>query len=96
MGWSGSRKEFIEKYGNYVHKITKGTGILPGTLITQLFIESQGKNSAGVVGSSYNAKFGNNYFGIKKGVNWTGETISLPTPGDAYKISVFRVYNDFE
>jgi flagellum-specific peptidoglycan hydrolase FlgJ len=101
MGWSGSRKEFIEKYGSYVHKVTKGTGILPGTLITQLFIESQGKNSAGIVGSSYNAKFGNNYFGIKCAGGWKGPTFQADTRevinGKSVIVNAcFRKYNSVE
>ena len=79
MGWQGSRKEFIKEYGAFVHKATKGTGILPGTLIAQLFIESQSKNKQGVVGSSYNATFGNNYFGIKCAGGWQGPTFRADT-----------------
>jgi flagellum-specific peptidoglycan hydrolase FlgJ len=79
MGWQGSRKEFIKEYGAFVHKATKGTGILPGTLIAQLFIESQSKNKPGVVGSSYNATFGNNYFGIKCAGGWQGPTFRADT-----------------
>ena len=39
----GSRKELIAKYGAFIVQQTKGTGILPGTLITQLIAESSGK-----------------------------------------------------
>lgn len=79
MAWSGSRREFIEKYGAFVHKATRGTGILPGTLITQLFIESQSENKPGVVGSSYTAQNGNNYFGIKCAGGWKGPTVYANT-----------------
>lgn len=76
MGWQGSRKEFIKEFGAYVHKVTRGTGILPGTLIAQLFLESSSK---GIVGGSKLSKDANNYFGIKCGVGWEGPTYYIQT-----------------
>ena len=74
---------------------------MPGTLISQLFIESQGKNSPGVVGSSYNSKFGNNYFGIKCAGGWKGPTFQADTRevinGKSVIINAcFRKYNSVE
>ena len=43
-------------------------------------------------GESANARLANNYFGIKKGVGWTGDTITLKTPKDASKTNEFRKY----
>lgn len=79
MAWTGSRKQFINEFGSFVHKATRGTGILPGTLIAQLFIESQGKNSPGVVGSSGLTQKSNNYFGIKCSEQWKGPTVYADT-----------------
>lgn len=76
MGWQGSRKEFIKEFGAYVHKVTRGTGILPGTLIAQLFLESSSK---GIVGGSKLSKEANNYFGIKCGGGWEGPVYYIQT-----------------
>lgn len=76
MGWQGTRKEFIKEFGAYVHKVTRGTGILPGTLIAQLFLESS-KN--GVVGGSKLSQDANNYFGIKCAGDWDGPKYYIQT-----------------
>jgi flagellum-specific peptidoglycan hydrolase FlgJ len=70
MAWKGTRKEFINEYGAFVHKVTKGTGILPGTLIAQLFLESS--SAGGKVGGSKLSQDANNYFGIKCAGGWDG------------------------
>jgi N-acetylmuramoyl-L-alanine amidase len=79
MAWKGTRKEFINKYGSYIHKITKGTGILPGTLIAQAFIESSSGKTPSIVGSSGLTQKTNNYFGVKCGGNWSGPCYSTDT-----------------
>lgn len=76
MAWQGSRKDFIKEFGAYVHKVTKGTGILPGTLIAQLFLES---SKGPVVGGSKLSQEANNYFGIKCGPNWDGPKYYIDT-----------------
>jgi flagellum-specific peptidoglycan hydrolase FlgJ len=76
MAWKGTRKEFINEFGAYVHKVTRGTGILPGTLIAQLFLESSSK---GVVGASKLSQEANNYFGIKCGGGWDGPKYYIET-----------------
>jgi flagellum-specific peptidoglycan hydrolase FlgJ len=76
MAWKGSRKEFINEYGAYVHKVTRDTGILPGTLIAQLFLESSSK---GIVGASKLSQDANNYFGIKCGGGWDGPKYYIET-----------------
>jgi len=76
MGWTGSRKEFIEEYGAFVHKATQGTGILPGTLIAQLFLES---SSGSKVGGSKLSREANNYFGIKCAGGWDGPKYFIDT-----------------
>ena len=76
MAWTGSRKEFIKEFGAFVHKVTKGTGILPGTLISQLFLESSGN---GKVGGSKLSQDANNYFGIKCSGGWDGPKYYIET-----------------
>jgi flagellum-specific peptidoglycan hydrolase FlgJ len=99
MAWKGSRKEFINKYGAYIHKITRGTGILPGTLITQLFVESSGN---GLVGGSGLTQKSNNYFGIKCAGGWKGPTVTARTreetaSGESYYVNAcFRKYGSVE
>ena len=101
MAWQGSRKEFIKEFGAFVHKVTRGTGILPGTLIAQLFIESQSENKPGVVGSSYNAQEGNNYFGIKCAGGWDGpyfyaKTREVINGRSVYVNACFRKYGSIK
>lgn len=76
MAWQGTRKEFINEFGAFVHKVTKGTGILPGTLIAQLFLESSGN---GKVGGSKLSQDANNYFGIKCAGGWDGPKYNIET-----------------
>jgi flagellum-specific peptidoglycan hydrolase FlgJ len=92
-----TRKEWTLKYAPVAFEVTQGTGIFPETLLAMAIVESQGViNGVYYPGAGLVARKANNFFGIKKGVNWKGKTINLPTPGDADKISVFRVYNSFE
>jgi flagellum-specific peptidoglycan hydrolase FlgJ len=92
-----TRKDWTIKNAPFAIAAAKGTGIFPETLLAMAIVESQGAYK-GVFypGAGLVARKANNYFGIKEGVNWQGDTISLPTPGDADKISVFRVYDNFE
>jgi len=69
----GTRKQLIEKYGSFIKKAVKGTGIYPGTLITQLIVESSGSvNGKNLVGGSGLSRNANNYFGIKATSNYKG------------------------
>jgi flagellum-specific peptidoglycan hydrolase FlgJ len=79
------KTDFINKHKQEVIEATHDTGIFPSVKIAQMIIESGW-------GESANARLANNYFGIKKGVGWTGETLSLKTPKDASKVNVFRKY----
>jgi len=90
-----SRKDWIRKYYPIAAQVTKGSGIFPETLLAMAVVESQGKGSDGnwYPGAGLVAREANNYFGIKASAGWKGDTIELPTPGDADKISVFRAYN---
>lgn len=92
-----TRKEWTLKYAPVAIEVTRGTGIFPETLLAMAIVESQGQvNGVYYPGAGLVARKANNYFGIKKGVNWTGDVVNLPTPGDKDKISVFRVYDSFE
>lgn len=78
-------------------KLTNGTGIFPETLLAIAIVESQGRvNGVWYPGAGLVARRANNFFGIKRGTGWSGPTMDLPTPGDADKISTFRVYVNFE
>jgi len=89
------RKDWIRKYYPIAAKVTAGTGIFPETMLAMAVVESQGKGSDGnyYPGLGLVARTANNYFGIKDSSAWRGDTIDLPTPGDADKISTFRKYN---
>jgi flagellum-specific peptidoglycan hydrolase FlgJ len=90
-----NRKDWIRKYYPIAAKVTAGTGIFPETMLAMAVVESQGKGSDGnyYPGLGLVARTANNYFGIKDSSAWRGDTIDLPTPGDADKISTFRKYN---
>ena len=90
-----NRKDWIRKYYPIAAKVTAGTGIFPETMLAMAVVESQGKGSDGnyYPGLGLVARTANNYFGIKASSAWKGDTIDLPTPGDADKISTFRKYN---
>ena len=93
-----NREEFIKANYQAALIATKGTGIFPETLLAMAIVESQGKAPDGnwYPGLGLTAKKANNFFGIKNSSTWKGKTIQLPTPGDADKISTFRVYDNFE
>ena len=98
----GSRKELINKYGPFIKKAVKGTGIYPGTLITQLIVESSGSfNGVNLVGGSGLSRNANNYFGIKAAGNYNGPKYCTKTTefknGVSYQINdCFRKYNTIE
>jgi flagellum-specific peptidoglycan hydrolase FlgJ len=102
MAKTYTREEFVKEYEPYINSVTKGTGILAGTLISQAIIESQGKGSDGnyYVGASKLAREANNYFGIKASKGWTGGVYNIDTgeytsSGTKYteKGAGFRKYN---
>jgi len=66
------KSSFLNKYYPPAFKITKGTGLLPETLITQLILESGYKLST--LATKYN-----NFFGLKSGNNWNGRVVSMRT-----------------
>ena len=77
--------DFINKHKKDVIEATYGTNIFPSVKMAQMILESGWGEDAPV-------KLANNYFGIKKGVGWNGETIELKTSKDAKKVNVFRKY----
>lgn len=92
-----TRAQWTKANSQTAINVTRGTGIYPETLLAIAIVESQGRvNGNYYPGAGLVAQRANNFFGIKKGVNWTGPTIELPTPGDAQKVSTFRVYTNFK
>ena len=81
-----SQTDFINKHKESVIQATKGTNLFPSVKMAQMIIESGW-------GKSANARLANNFFGIKKGTGWKGETIVLNTPKDGKPVSTFRKYN---
>lgn len=94
-----TREDFIKKYGAFIIRETKGTGILPGTLISQAILESSGiVDGKSLVGASELSEKANNYFGIKAGSSWKGKTYNAKTQeygkgGFHYEKADFRAYN---
>jgi len=89
-----NREDWVKKHWIDAVAATAGTNIYPETMLAMAVVESQGKADDGnyYPGLGLTARKANNYFGIKASTAWKGQTISLPTPGDADKISIFRVY----
>lgn len=78
-----------------MRKVTKGTGILVGTLASQAIIESSGmENGIHKVGGSGLSKRSNNYFGIKCAGGWKGEKYYIDTSEG--KDICFRKYDSVE
>lgn len=80
-----SQTDFINKHKESVIAATKGTNLFPSVKMAQMIIESGW-------GKSANARLANNFFGIKKGTGWKGQTIVLNTPKDGKPVSTFRKY----
>lgn len=93
-----NRENWIKKNWPDAVNATTGTNIFPETMLAMAVVESQGKGSDGnwYPGLGLVARKANNYFGIKASSAWKGKTIDLPTPGDADKISKFRVYGSLK
>jgi flagellar protein FlgJ len=91
-----TRDEFVKKYGSFIHKKVKGTGILAGTLIAQAILESSGKDENGdwKVGGSKLSREANNFFGIKSSKSWGGKTYNIDT-GEVIKGKKVIVNADF-
>ena len=96
QGASYTRDEFVKKYGSFIHKAVKGTGILAGTLIAQAILESSGKDLNGdwKVGGSKLSRESNNFFGIKSSKKWDGKTYNIDT-GEVIKGKKVIVNADF-
>ena len=88
--------EVVKKYGSFIHKAVKGTGILAGTLIAQAILESSGKDLNGdwKVGGSKLSRESNNFFGIKSSKKWGGKTYNIDT-GEVIKGKKVIVNADF-
>jgi flagellar protein FlgJ len=102
-GTSYTRDEFVKKYGSFIHKAVKGSGILAGTLVAQAILESSGKDLKGdwkVAGSKLSRE-AKNLFGIKKSKAWKGKTYNIDTgeviKGQKVVVNAdFRAYDSYE
>ena len=77
-----TREEFVKEYSPYINSITKGSGLLTGTVLAQAILESSGNyntNGQWKVGGSQLAQEANNFFGVKADKNWKGEVYNIKT-----------------
>jgi flagellar protein FlgJ len=89
-----TRDQFTKKYYSTAVDVTKGSGIYPETLLAMAIVESSGLvKGKSLVGAGATARLANNYFGIKAGSAWKGQTIRLNTPKDSTPTSLFRKYD---
>jgi flagellum-specific peptidoglycan hydrolase FlgJ len=103
MSSTYTRQDFVKKYGGFIAKTVKGTGLHAGTVISQAIIESQGKVGGSYrVGGSKLSREANNYFGIKCH-GWSGRGYNIDTgeqkpDGTRYidKQACFRAYDNVE
>jgi len=67
-----TRQEFIDQYSSAAIRSTIGVNLFPSVKLAQAILES-GDGNSGL------AKCYNNFFGIKAGFEWKGETIDIDT-----------------
>ena len=79
-------QEFFDKYATFAINEQIRSGVPASITLAQAALESGW-------GESQLTKLANNFFGIKKGNNWNGETILMPTPWDSTPNSEFRKYD---
>jgi flagellum-specific peptidoglycan hydrolase FlgJ len=99
-----TREEFVKKYSPYINGITKGTGLLTGTVVGQAILESSGNYNTGgqwKVGGSKLSQEANNYFGIKADPSWKGKVYNIRTREvvngkNVYQNDDFRKYDSIE
>lgn len=99
-----TRKEFIDKFGNFILKEIKGTGIFFETIVSQAVLESSGKvDGEWRVAGSKLSQDAKNLFGIKAYGNWKGRVYNIDTreeskSGASYteKNAPFRAYRSYK
>jgi flagellum-specific peptidoglycan hydrolase FlgJ len=79
-------KDFFDTYSSYAINEQIRSGVPASITLAQAALESGW-------GESALTKQANNFFGIKTGIGWTGETINFPTPDDPTPTSDFRKYS---
>lgn len=90
-GSTPTTKEFVSTYTESAYKIGQENGIPWEIIMAQAGLES-GWGKSGLTQKA------NNFFGIKAGSSWTGQTVTMPTKeqtksGASYKVNAaFRVY----
>lgn len=86
------KNNFIQQHQAAVINACAGTNLYPSVKMAQMILES-GR------GGSWLATNANNYFGIKKGVGWTGKTVNRTDKADNYgkgSNDAYRVYTNVE
>lgn len=103
QGKAYTREEFIDKYGSFIHREIKGTGIFFETVIAQAILESSGKvDRHYLVGASKLSRESHNLFGIKADKSWKGKRYNINTDeytksGVKYNENAdFRVYPSYK
>lgn len=81
-----NQQDFFNTYSQYAINEQIRTGIPASITLSQAALESGW-------GESQLTKQANNFFGIKKGIGWNGETVFFSTPLDSTPTSEFRKYN---
>ena len=79
--------EFISEVGNTIARASIGTGYFPSVIIAQAILESNWGNST--LTKSYN-----NFFGIKAGSTWQGQTVDMQT-GEVFDGKEVLIYDAF-
>lgn len=89
-GVTDSLEDFTSAYKGLILARAQETGILPEIVITQAIAESSDSN--GNFGQGLTVKHGNNFFGIKAGSDWRGNTY-VAQDSDGTPNQYFRAYN---
>ena len=89
-----TRREYINKFTEYVLKAAEGSGLFPSVFMAQAILESN--NGDSILSSKYN-----NYFGIKADKSWKGKVVNLKTREvlngkDVVISDGFRVYDSIQ
>lgn len=85
-------EKYIKDFSWAAIESTNGTGLFPSVKMAQAIVESAAGNS--VLAAKHN-----NHFGIKRGIGWKGEVVSMKTGEvfDGKNVTItdtFRKYND--
>jgi flagellum-specific peptidoglycan hydrolase FlgJ len=80
---------FVDAYGQFAFNVGKANGIPYDAILAQASLESN-------YGQSKLTQQANNFFGIKAGANWTGQTVTFDTNEQTSTGAVYTVSAKFE